>query len=77
METTQFSWVIRGHVWQPIHGQILQCARETSNRFDPFAVSIVNNDEIVHGPHAMNNSSCMCAVLAESMYVRTYGTCLQ
>ena len=36
-------------VWEPIHGQILQCAWETSNRFDPFAVSIVNDGEIV-GP---------------------------
>ena len=34
-------------VWEPIHGQILQSARETSNRFDPFAVSVVNIGEIV------------------------------
>ena len=51
-ETTPFSSVIRGHhiykeVWEPIHGQILQCARETSNMFGPFAVSIINNGKIL------------------------------
>ena len=51
-QTTRSSSVIRGHhiykeVWEPIHGQILQCTRKTNNRFDPFAVSIVSDGEIV------------------------------
>lgn len=25
-------------MWEPTHSQILQCARESRNRFDPFAV---------------------------------------
>ena len=29
------------------YSQILQCVRESSNRFDPFVVSIVNDGEIV------------------------------
>ena len=42
METMQFSLVIRGHhlhkeVWEPIHGQVVQCVKETSYRFNPFA----------------------------------------
>ena len=34
-------------VWEPIHGQILQRERENSNMFDHFAVSIMNDCEIV------------------------------
>ena len=52
METTWFSSVIRGHhiykeVWELMHGQILQCERKSSNMFDPFVVSIMNDCKIV------------------------------
>ena len=52
MEATRFSSVIRGHhiykeIWEPIHGQILQCERESNNTFDPFVVSIINDCKIV------------------------------
>ena len=68
METTQISLVIRGHhiykdVWEPIHGQILQCARERSNRFNPFAVSIVNSDEIMG--HVPRRISAACALFLQ------------
>ena len=68
METTRKSSVIRGHhiykeVWEPIHGQILQCTRERSNRFDPFAVSIVNSEEIVG--HMPRRISAACALFLQ------------
>ena len=68
METMWFSSVIRGHhkhkeVWEPIHSQILQCTRETSNRFDPFAVSIVSNGEIVG--HMPRKISAACALFLQ------------
>ena len=67
METMWFSSVIRGHriykeVWEPIHGQILQCTRETSNRFDPFAVSIVSDGEIVGHERFQLHVCCSCSI---------------
>ena len=68
MEMTQIPSVIRGHhiykeVWEPMHGQILQCARERSYRFDPFAVSVVNSEEIVG--HVPQKISAACALFLQ------------
>ena len=68
MEITRFSSVIKGHhiykeIWQPTHGQILQCAREVSNRFDPFAVSVVDDGEIVG--HVPRRISAACALFLQ------------
>ena len=35
---------IQGSIWEPSHGQILQCERESNNT---FAASIMNDGEIV------------------------------
>ena len=67
METMQISSVIRGHhiykeVWELIHGQILQCTREKSNRFDPCAVSIINSEEVVgHVPRRISAAYALCS----------------
>ena len=68
METTRIASVIRGHhiykeIWEPIHGQILQCARERSNRFNPFAVSVVHSEEIVG--HVPRRISAVCALFLQ------------
>ena len=68
METTWFSSIIRGHhiykeVWEPIYGQILQCTRETSYRFDPFAVFIISDSEIVG--HVPQKISATCALFLQ------------
>ena len=65
METIRFSSAIkRPHiqrqVWELTDDQILQCVRESSNRFDPFII----NDSEIGGPRAANNFSCMCSVHA-------------
>ena len=58
--------IIYKEVWEPIHGQILQCERENSNTSDPFAVSIMNDCEIMgHVPRRIfrndgENDGLMC-----------------
>ena len=60
--------MLRGHliyneIWEPIHGQILHCARERSNRFDPFAVSVVHSEEIMG--HVPRRISAACALFLQ------------
>ena len=57
------SFIICKEVWEPMHGQILQCARERSNRFDPFAFSVVNSEEIVG--HVLRKISAACALFLQ------------
>ena len=34
-------------VWEASHGEVLDCIRETGNAFDPFAVCVKKDDELV------------------------------
>jgi len=47
-------------IWEPTHGEELQCSRETDNPNDPYAVSVTRGGEVVgHVPHKISR---MCAV---------------
>ena len=44
--------VVRGHhiskyIWTSVEGETLSCVRETSNRFNPFAVAITKDSVVV------------------------------
>ena len=48
-------------VWSPRIGEILDCARETSNREDPFAVAVKKSGETIS--HVPRTISCVCSLL--------------
>ena len=46
--------VMRGYyiykeIWEVSHGEIFHCMRETGNRFDPFAVAVISEDDEIIG----------------------------
>ena len=47
-------------VWTPFIGETLSCSRETSNLRDPFAVKVLNTDEIVG--HLPKKISSLCSI---------------
>ena len=47
-------------VWTPFIGERLGCARETSNREDPFAVAIKRGTETLG--HVPRTISCVCTL---------------
>lgn len=50
---------VYGALWDPQVGEILQCARETGNREDPFAVAVKNSSGTVG--HVPRKISCICS----------------
>ena len=67
----EYDSMIRGYhiykeIWEASHSEMLDCVRETGNRFDPFAVAVISEDgkiprEIL--PRAKVNFSCCLTVL--------------
>ena len=63
--------VVRGYhvyrdIWEATRGEILTCARETGNAFDPFAVSVLKRDTVVG--HVPRKISAIC-----SLFIRRGG----
>jgi len=54
-------------IWEASYGEVLNCVRETENSFDPFAVSIIKDGEIVG--HVPTKISATC-----SLFLRFHGT---
>ena len=60
LDSCTYFMVIRGYhiykeVWTGILGKLLQCRREMSNPCDSFAVTVVNNEDIIvdHIPYSV------------------------
>ena len=55
--------VIRGYhiykeIWEASYGEMFHCMRETGNSFDPFAVTVVRDGEIIgHVPKLISAAS--------------------
>ena len=67
MALLQFCYesAVRGHhiskdFWIPTEGEMLSCIRETTNRFDPFAVA-VKKDGVVVG-HVPIKIAAICSL---------------
>ena len=59
--------VIRGYhiykeIWEASQGETFHCMRETGNTFDPFAVAVVRDGEIISHMRAKVNFSCCFSV---------------
>ena len=57
--------MVRGYhvykdVWAATDREILQCRRETSNRFDPFAVAVIKDGAVVG--HVPRKLSVICSL---------------
>ena len=57
--------MVRGYhvykdIWVATDGEFLQCARETNNIHDPFAVAVLNNNIIVG--HIPKKMSAVCSL---------------
>ena len=64
--------VIRGYhvykeIWEASCGQVFPCLREVGNAFDPFAVSVVRDGDIIG--HVPRKISATC-----SLFLRNRGT---
>ena len=60
-----FQAMIRGYhvykeIWDAVKGECLECKRERSNRFDPFAVSVMKQGTIVG--HLPRKISAVCSL---------------
>ena len=70
VETKHCSCVRGYHVyqndWTPFLGEILQCSREESNVYDPFAIKVTKDGSIVG--HLPKKISSMC-----SLFIRMGG----
>jgi len=53
-------------IWEATHGEILACARETGNAFDPFSVSVLKRDTVVGHGHRKISAIC-------SLFIRRGG----
>ena len=58
-------FAVRGHhiskdFWIPTEGEMLSCIRETTNRFDPFAVA-VKKDGVIVG-HVSRTIAAICSL---------------
>lgn len=65
MSTFSFDSMVRGHyvykdVWNAVQGDVLECARGTNNRHDPYAVAVLKDDNIVG--HLPRKISASCAL---------------
>ena len=52
-------------VWEAEHGGIFCCFRETGNAFDPFAVCVKKDAEVVG--HVHRKISAICSIFCEKM----------
>ena len=57
------SSMVRGYhvykdVWEATNGEVLQCTRDQGNRYDPFAVAVTKNGDIVG--HVPRTISAVC-----------------
>ena len=65
---TYFS-AIRGYhiykeVWTGSLGKLLQCRQEISNPSDPYAVAVVNDEDIIVG-HVPHSVSTLCSLFLQ------------
>ena len=51
-------------IWEPIHGEELDCSREIDNPNDPYAVSVTKGGKVVG--HVPRKISRMCAVFMKN-----------
>lgn len=51
---------VYSEVWKPVNAEVLQCERQTSNRFDPFAVEVKKNSVVVG--HVPRRFSAICSL---------------
>ena len=81
----EYDSVIRGYhiykeIWEASHGETFDCVRETGNRFDPFAVAVIRDGEIIgHVPKLISaaaslflrhSGSIKCKVTGSRQYSR-------
>ena len=52
-------------VWEADHGEILRCFRETGTAFDPFAVCVKKDAELVG--HVPRKISAICSIFLQKM----------
>ena len=61
----EYDSVIRGYhiykeIWEVSHGETFDCVRETGNSFDPFAVVVIRNGEIIgHVPKLISAAASL------------------
>ena len=59
----EYDLVIHGYhiykeIWEARYGEMFHCMRETGNSFDPFAVTVVRDGEIIgHVPKLISAAS--------------------